>query len=289
MKTIWGIVGVSGLVGVLIGGSIFRAHSQTLAASAPADALGSSLALAAAAKGFSVVPPQNLPYNGTYWLVTREGGFLIPFPGLPDLAENTPVYSLGSPGQFLVDATDGVAPQPNWWQAQRGVTAATLLDQESKAVLGLITQVQAAYAAEQAAAARKLATTSLLSLADAGPPMPGDGTGDTNVIIPPPFDGSGSGFGSNDLWLQIFMTNRALARLLINTPDTNGIYDVYATSNLNRLVPGLNLTNWTQLTRTVFNQTNVLVTNLWPDQGFSGSAQCSTAMRTVCRMPLNCS
>ena len=253
MKTIWGIVGVSGLVGVLIGGSIFTAHTQTLAA---------------ATKQLSVVPPQNLPYNGTYWLVTRDGGFLIPFPGLPDLAENTPVFSLGSPGQFLVDATGGVAPQPNWRQAQRGVTAASLLDQQSKAVLDLITQVQAAYAAEQAAAAKKLATTGLLSLSAVGPPMPGDGTGDTNVIIPDDLGLNLSGFGSNDLWLQIFMTNRALARLLINTPDTNGIYDVYATSNLNLLVPGLNLTNWTQLTRTAFNQTNVLVTNLWADMGF---------------------
>ena len=85
---------------------------------------------------------KELPKNGTYWVVTGEGSFLLPLPCLPYELTSSAIFSLGTKGQFLVDATGGVPPQPTKRQVVRGVSAATLLERQGNAVLDLITQVQ---------------------------------------------------------------------------------------------------------------------------------------------------
>ena len=50
--------------------------------------------------------------------------------------------------------------------------------------------------------------------------------------------------------------------------ETNGICDLFGTTNLAADVPGLNVTNWAWLDRTTAWQTNISVANLWPDIGF---------------------
>ena len=66
---------------------------------------------------------------------------------------------------------------------------------------------------------------------------------------------------TNDLWLQFSKGSSNSAFLVIhipwNTSGPNYIYDVFATTNLMRNVPGLNLTNWTLVTRSAPGQTNL--------------------------------
>jgi hypothetical protein len=75
-------------------------------------------------------------------------------------------------------------------------------------------------------------------------------------------------FTTNDLWLQIAGTTNTgtalTAQLVIHTPwnVTNGVYGLYFKTNL--AVPY----NWTWLLRNVSGQTNLIVTNLPPTQGF---------------------
>jgi hypothetical protein len=83
-------------------------------------------------------------------------------------------------------------------------------------------------------------------------------------------DGAGSGFTpmtftTNDLWLEItgVSADKTLSYLVIHPPATNtdGVYDLYATTNLASNVPGLNGTNWVWLMRCAPGQTNLTVTN----------------------------
>ena len=103
-----------------------------------------------------------------------------------------------------------------------------------------------------------------------------------NALSPPGFGGgggtnSGCGFSSsfqpqvfttNDLWLQIAGTTNTgtaqTAHLLIHTPwnVTNGVYGLYFKTNL--AIPY----NWTWLLQCASSQTNLVVTNLPPTQGF---------------------
>ena len=78
-------------------------------------------------------------------------------------------------------------------------------------------------------------------------------------------------FGSNDLWLEITGVSNdvSLSYLVIHTPDTNGVYDLYLTTNLNTTdSSGLNGTNWLWVLRTDAGQTNLTVANPVSDQCF---------------------
>jgi hypothetical protein len=89
-------------------------------------------------------------------------------------------------------------------------------------------------------------------------------------------DDAGSGFTpmtftTNDLWLEItgVSADKTLSYLVVHPPATNsgGVYDLFATTNLNSEGPGLNVTNWTWILRTQPGQTNLTVTNLpWATQ-----------------------
>jgi hypothetical protein len=119
--------------GLLIGSNfVSRAQAQT----------DSVVRVMAEANGLQLVLSDEIPRFGTFWVVTRDGSFLLPLPWLLDDLRSTPVFSLDTAGQFLVDGTGGVLPQPNWRQALRGVTSATLLQAQVSAVQELITRVQ---------------------------------------------------------------------------------------------------------------------------------------------------
>ncbi|MGH7990572.1 MAG: hypothetical protein ACREDS_10345, partial [Limisphaerales bacterium] len=72
-------------------------------------------------------------------------------------------------------------------------------------------------------------------------------------------------FSTNDLWLEMtgISADETLSYLVIHPPSdvTNGIYDLYATTNLDSAAPGLNGTNWVWLMRCDPGQTNLTVTN----------------------------
>jgi hypothetical protein len=102
------------------------------------------------------------------------------------------------------------------------------------------------------------------AMAGIDPPGGGGGGGGTNIQpqgFPAPT--------TNDLWLSVSSVSNATANLVIHFPwnETNGICDLFGTTNLAANVPGLNVTNWAWLTRTTAWQTNISIANLWPDMG----------------------
>ncbi len=80
----------------------------------------SVVAVVADAQGLVFVPPDQLPFFGTFWEVRSSLPCLTaPLP-FPPFDTNTPVYAIGDPGaggQFLVDQTAGQVISP---QAQSG-------------------------------------------------------------------------------------------------------------------------------------------------------------------------
>ena len=50
-------------------------------------------------------------------------------------------------------------------------------------------------------------------------------------------------YAPEDLWLEIVSKAEDTANLVIHTPDPEGVYDLFMTTNLSPNVPGLNLTN----------------------------------------------
>ena len=70
-------------------------------------------------------------------------------------------------------------------------------------------------------------------------------------------------FGTNDLWLEIALTNN-VAAFTIHAPATNanGVYDLYFNTN------PIDNQDWTWWLRNGPGQTNLAVTNLPPGQGF---------------------
>jgi len=100
------------------------------------------------------------------------------------------------------------------------------------------------------------------------------------IAPPPPCDpcstnGGGGGvsytpptYGSSDLWLQIINATNNQASFVIHTPETNGLYDLFTTTNMNTWTSGLNQTNWLWLLRTQAGETNLIVTNIWPREGW---------------------
>ncbi len=93
-----------------------------------------------------------------------------------------------------------------------------------------------------------------------------------------PTNGSGGGLlnwgaathSSNDLWLELANITNSHAFFTIHTPDTFGSYDLFTTTNLalTTNAGGLNRSNWLWLSRTAVSQTNLVLTNLWPGQGW---------------------
>ena len=117
----------------------------------------------------------------------------------------------------------------------------------------------------------------------AGPKSLDGGGGMALLSGPEPPGGGGEGGGedegpgyepivytTNDLWLEMTSWTNSTANLVINMQwdETNGIFDLFATTNLTTNVTGLNLTNWVWLLRTTSWQTNLTVTNDWPEEGY---------------------
>jgi hypothetical protein len=82
---------------------------------------------------------------------------------------------------------------------------------------------------------------------------------------------SAKSYTSDDLWFEITCVTNYTANFIVHSPDaeaTNGVYDLFMTTNLSPDVPGLNLTNWLWLLRTDPGQTNLTVPDLTSDQAY---------------------
>jgi hypothetical protein len=112
----------------------------------------------------------------------------------------------------------------------------------------------------------KLEARSAMSMMS-GPPDPGGGGGGGGgsgggITNPPAYN-----YGPSNLWLEIVWKTNTSAGLVIHTP-TNGVFDLFHTTNLTANVPGLNSTNQMWLHRTASAETNLVATNLLSAQGY---------------------
>ena len=173
------------------------------------------------------VPVEKLPHAGTFWLLRKDEP---PWPVLPPIALefNLPVYPVDDAATFIVD--------------DRALDYAELAKLE----------------AMLKSAERLLGLT---GESGGGLPMRGDSEGQGSEG-----DGgaepAGWSYPSNVLWLELVRVTNQVGAFIVHSPDTNGVYDLFATTTLSPDVPGFNLTNWFWVLRTLPGQTNLTVTNL---------------------------
>ena len=112
----------------------------------------SIVGLVAEEQGLQLVPSDQVPLCGTFWMVLPgPGGITAPFP-CPPLDPSLPIYAIAD-GQFLVDGTSSVQATLNTPQAAgrqaTSSTSAAALEVQANAVVTLITRVQTAAANQQ--------------------------------------------------------------------------------------------------------------------------------------------
>ena len=83
------------------------------------------------------------------------------------------------------------------------------------------------------------------------------------ISLPPAYS-----YDPTNLWLEITGITNNQAFFVIRTPEPLDVFDMFSTTNLTTNVVGLNRTNWIWLMRTDLGQTNVVLTNLWPGEGW---------------------
>jgi subtilisin-like proprotein convertase family protein len=155
------------------------------------------------------------------------------------------MYAIGGE-VFLMDETAGqvLSPlPPEYGSALSAADAAAILQTQVAELQDFVTQTQARQLSAQSSRSRGMAM-----LEEDDPPVE-----------------QGYIFGTNDLWLEVLsvsLTN-ATADLVIHPPwnVTNGVYDLFATTNL---VPAW----WDCVLRCAPGQTNVTVTNLASPMAF---------------------
>ena len=227
-------------------------HAQqtiTLVQSAPADDI---VQLTADEANLTRMSFAGLPRGATYWVIL-PGGYrgnvnALPYPCLPDTLTNSPIYDITG-NILLVDATGGqVFVGGNLSGRQTSsATIASALALQADTIENLILQIQGAAASQQ-----MQAMDVPIPGGDGG--TNGDGGYYSDSFQPPVYT-------TNDLWLQITGTTNnssdTTAFLVINTPwnVTNGVYDLFATTNL---APSA----WQWLGRCSPGQTNLTVTGL---------------------------
>jgi hypothetical protein len=94
-------------------------------------------------------------------------------------------------------------------------------------------------------------------------PCSTNGSGGTNYSGPLAYS-----YDPTNVWLEITGVTNGQAFFVVKTPDSFETFDMFSTTNLTTNVAGLNLTNWLWLTRTASGQTNLVLTNLWPGEGW---------------------
>ena len=221
------------LVGIIIGGglivSLHLLHAQETAM--PVQAGATSLPAAgvdwSAASDLEVmlqavemtptVSADSMPRFGTFYSAQHAPGTRLAWPPLPGNSRQVPAWNLGD-GVYLLDDLTVNYSQPVMLAAMPG--------------------------------------GGMMAADDPAPPDGGGGgTNDYEYTFTPPV------YTTNDLWLQMVGTTNngtgMTASLVINTPwnVTNGVYDLFATTNL---APSA----WQWLGRCSPGQTNLTVANL---------------------------
>ena len=186
---------VFGACMVIILGLIFVLHAQETAST------DSIVQIMAEAAGLERVSSNEVPRNGTFWLVSPGPGSGITAP-LPCPPQDTslPIYWIAE-GQFLVDGTGGN-------------TAASALEAQAEAVANLINSIQETQLNRASARALGLDFPEL-----------GAGGADTNLYS------SSFSIDPNRLWLEITNVSGGLAYLNLHN-GSNSVYAIWVTTNL---------------------------------------------------------
>jgi hypothetical protein len=214
------LIGLATIGGLIALAGFIQAQVATVPVQSISSSAGQSdsvVQIAADSQGLILVPPDQLPKVGTFWVF---GNNLCPAPyPCPPSDPNAIYYAIGPSGIFLVDATDGAVPHPTGIQALRGVSSSTFIQEQLDSVLNLIGQVQGAQANQLAQAMGM------------GVPSPGD-DGSTNGGdgYSPMFSSSYS-IDTNGLWLEITNVSNGWSYLNLHN-GTNQVYAIWSTTNL---------------------------------------------------------
>ncbi|MDR3560730.1 MAG: hypothetical protein P4N59_04720 [Negativicutes bacterium] len=171
----------------------------------------SIIQITAEAKGLTLVPPDQLPALGTFWLVVpagRNGCSAAPLPtppfGFP------PTFQVAD-GQFIVDGTVGETASQQTLEAQASF------------VVNLINQIQGTQVAQLMRQATAMGAPGLPGFGDGG-----GSYGDNGLTNNPAYNYS---FNTNLLWLQITnVSNGTASGGLFHA--TNQVYAIWATPDL---------------------------------------------------------
>jgi len=188
--------------------------------SVPANTI---VSVVADAQGLSLVPPDQVPPFGTFWMVTPGIGGASPAPlPCPPVDTTLPIYAVAD-GQFLVDATGGSQPplaSPQATRLMASTTSAAVLQAQAGAIADLITQIQTTTANAQV---RTLARA--MGINDLSP-----GGGDDSGQDYTPASG-GVTIDTNALWLEITNVSNGCSYLNLHNA-TNQVYAIWSTINL---------------------------------------------------------
>ncbi len=208
----------------------------------------SVVAIVADSQGLPLVPREELPWFGTFWVVRNSVPSIIaPLP-CPPLNQSYPIYAITS-RQFLVDETDG--PLVLLGSRKTTLTSADYAAIIEKQLDDLLNHVAWIQEAELRAEMRTLDSE--------GPPLPGgDGGGEGGEVgemTPPIYL-----FGSNLCLYPPIITSQSITIVITNAPDSGYLtnaYDLFYTTNMASLpAPALCVTNWAWLDRSTPGDTN---------------------------------
>jgi hypothetical protein len=278
MKITGGLLISAGLIVLsgLIHGQEATLQTQSILNGTDLTTPDSVVRVVADSQGLPLVPPDQIPKFGTFWIVSGSQ-LPPPFPFLPPEYDpaSTPVFSLGPEGQFLVDATDGVVPQPTARQAMLDVNTATLVQAQVNMLLGLIGQVQGAQASAQTTAT--MSTSGAMSPMDAPSPSDNNDSGGTNTYSDPSY--TAPNYGTN-LWIANFALSSGNAVGTVSNTTADVSYEIQYVNDLTStqwlsggFILGSELTNWTAMVMTnALSYTNNLFLRIrsWASSDGSG-------------------
>jgi hypothetical protein len=227
----------------------------------PAQTNDSIVRLEADIAELSLLPANDIPSVGTFWLVTGSNGVIAPFPGAPPGADSDNTYAMPN-GAFLVDGTAG----------ESGVSGEQLAAQMN-AVSNLIVNAQTQ------ATATTSRTMGMRAMDDSSPPFPGGGDGGSGTN-----DGSDGLIGSavdygTNLWIaQWNMASNIVTGIASNTL-AQVEYELLTNSDLTttnwghtgQFFLGSDATNWTPLPSLAASPTNNLFFRLLSYASSDGS------------------
>jgi hypothetical protein len=227
---------------------------RTLAVTVLAILMGLTFRPASHAQEIIAIAPQDAPRQATYFVLvdsnpTTGRRLIAPYPCVPPGDGTIYQASQYRDDIFLVDQ-----------RASQQVDAELL-----SALVALRIQIAAA-----SATTLEPSSSEMSLMSEGGPPLPGEGEGGTNSGGGT-YEFDGPTYGTNDLWIEAGISNSLLS-IVIHPPTggTNSCWDVLGTTNLTLATPmyALNLTNWAWIYHSADWETNIVLTNLWPDMGF---------------------